>query len=69
MGALYGLGFVHAKDRLWQLNFYRLLVNGRLAEILGSAAVPVDTFVRTVGIPRAAKALISALAEEERVAL
>jgi penicillin amidase len=69
MGALYGLGFVHAKDRLWQLNFYRLLVNGRLAEILGSAAVPVDFFVRTVGLPRAAKALISALAEEERVAL
>ena len=24
-GAAYGLGFAHAKDRLWQLNFYRHL--------------------------------------------
>ena len=69
MGAIYGLGFVHAKDRLWQLNFYRFLFNGRLAEILGSAAVPVDTFVRTVGLPRTAKAFISVLAEKELVVI
>ncbi len=26
MGAIFGLGFIHAKDRLWQMNFYRHLV-------------------------------------------
>lgn len=25
MGAIYGLGFIHAKDRLWQMHFYRML--------------------------------------------
>jgi acyl-homoserine lactone acylase PvdQ len=24
-GAVYGLGFVHARDRLWHINFFRLL--------------------------------------------
>ena len=55
MGAVYGLGFIHAKDRLWQLYFYRLLVQGRLSELLGSTAVPLDKYVRTIGLPRAAK--------------
>ena len=58
MGSIYGLGFVHAKDRLWQLDFYRYIVNGRLAEVLGSAAVPVDTYVRNIGLPRASRAFI-----------
>ena len=32
-GAMYGLGFVHARDRLWQLNFLRMLGQGRLSEV------------------------------------
>ena len=32
-GAIYGLGFVHARDRLWQLNFLRHLSQGRISEV------------------------------------
>ena len=35
-------GFVHAQDRLWQMDFQRRLVAGRLAEVLGAGAAPVD---------------------------
>ncbi len=32
-GALYGLGAAHARDRLWQMYFFRLLGKGRLSEV------------------------------------
>jgi penicillin G amidase len=51
--ALFALGFVHAQDRLWQLEIQRRLASGRLAEILGPAALPSDRLFRTVGIVRA----------------
>jgi penicillin amidase len=39
-------GFVAAQDRLWQLDLWRRVAEGRLAEILGPGAVPRDTFAR-----------------------
>ena len=44
-GAIFGLGFIHAKDRLWQINFYRYLVMGRLAELIGPMGVPIYRYV------------------------
>jgi acyl-homoserine lactone acylase PvdQ len=32
-GSIYGLGFVQARDRLWQLHFFRLLSQGRVSEV------------------------------------
>jgi len=54
--ALFGLGYVHAQDRLWQMELQRRIGHGRLAEVLGAAALPQDRFLRTVGFGRAAKA-------------
>jgi acyl-homoserine lactone acylase PvdQ len=54
--ALFGLGYVHAQDRLWQMEFQRRLGNGRLAEILGDAGLPTDRLFRTVGLQRTAAA-------------
>src|SRR5262245_37486399 len=54
--ALFGLGYVHAQDRLWQMELQRRIGHGRLSEVLGSAALPQDRFLRTVGFGRAAKA-------------
>ena len=54
--ALFGLGYVHAQDRLWQMEFQRRIGNGRLSEVLGEAALPQDRFLRTVGFGRAARA-------------
>lgn len=39
-------GFVAAQDRLWQLDLWRRVAEGRLAEVLGPGAVPRDTFAR-----------------------
>jgi penicillin amidase len=47
-------GFVHAQDRLWQLEFSRRLVAGRLAEILGEIALPLDRWMRTLTLRRVA---------------
>jgi len=53
--ALFGLGYVHAQDRLWQMEFQRRIGHGRLSEIFGDATVPQDRFLRTVGFGRAAR--------------
>jgi penicillin amidase len=54
--ALFGLGYAHAQDRLWQMEFQRRIGYGRLCEIFGAAALPQDRFLRTVGFGRAARA-------------
>src|SRR3954454_6902625 len=56
LDALFGLGYVHAQDRLWQMEFQRRIGHGRLSEVLGSATLPQDRFLRTVGFGRAARA-------------
>ena len=52
--ALFALGYVHAQERLWQMEFQRRAAQGRLAEILGTPALKTDRLLRTVGIARAA---------------
>ena len=51
----FALGYVHAQDRLWQLEFQRRVANGRLAEFMGEAAYDNDRLMRTLGIARAAR--------------
>lgn len=53
--AYFGLGFAHAQDRLWQMEFNRRLVAGRLAEVLGPPALETDRFFRTLGLWRHAE--------------
>jgi penicillin amidase len=53
--ALYGLGYAHAQDRLWQMEFQRRAAFGRLSEVLGSRTVPGDRFFVTLGLGRAAR--------------
>ncbi|MEM9156427.1 MAG: TIGR03118 family protein, partial [Cyanobacteria bacterium P01_F01_bin.33] len=45
-----GLGFVHAFDHLWQMDFRRRVAAGRLAEIVGPRAVEQDILQRTLGL-------------------
>jgi len=47
-------GYVHAQDRFWQMEFWRRIGSGRLAEILGESALPDDRFIRTLGWHRTA---------------
>lgn len=54
--AAFGLGFVHAQDRLWQLETHRRIGSGRLAEAFGAPALETDKFLRALGVRRAAAA-------------
>ncbi len=53
---IYSMGFVHAQDRLWQLEKMRRVTKGRLAEAFGEKMLPLDTYLRTIGFNRFAKA-------------
>jgi len=44
------LGYVHAQDRLFQMEMVRRLAKGELAEILGPKLVEIDRLYRTLGI-------------------
>lgn len=48
-------GYVHAQDRFWQMEFWRHVSAGRLAEIAGEPLVESDKFIRTMGWNRLAK--------------
>lgn len=52
--AAYLNGWVHAQDRLFQMDENRRTASGTLAELLGTAALPTDIQLRTLGLRRAA---------------
>src|SRR6476620_4787523 len=54
-------GFCHGQDRLWQLDFYRRAVSGRVAEMAGEEGLPIDRLMRTLGIRRTAEREAAAL--------
>jgi penicillin amidase len=62
-------GFVHAQDRLWQLELNRRLATGRLSEIFGPVALETDRAIRTFGFPRLAQADWTNAAEEVALAI
>ena len=51
----FAMGYVHAQDRLWQLEMQRRTGQARLAEIVGEAAIGTDRFLRTLGLYRVAE--------------
>src|SRR5690606_12532701 len=46
------LGYVHAQDRLFQLEMMRSVGSGTLSEFLGKDLLEIDQFFLTLGIPR-----------------
>jgi penicillin amidase len=64
--AHFGLGYAHAQDRLWQMEFQRRIGNARLSEVLGEATIQTDTFLRTLGPARAAASAWSRLGPSAR---
>jgi len=57
--AWFGLGYAHAQDRLWQMEFQRRVAKGRIAELLGERAFEIDKLMRTLGLGRAAERAVS----------
>ncbi|MBX9791185.1 MAG: penicillin acylase family protein [Pirellulales bacterium] len=51
------LGWIHARDRLFQMDLFRRQASGTLAEVLGSDRVGSDTLMRQLGIRRGCQAM------------
>ena len=59
--AMVALGYVHAQDRLWQMELMRRIAPGRLSEIFGSVALQNDMFFAGLGIEEASEIAIAKL--------
>jgi len=51
------LGYLHASNRLWQMDLYRRVASGLTAEILGKDGLREDILVRQLGIRRGCEEL------------
>lgn len=64
--AAFALGFAHAQDRSWQMEFNRRLMRGELSEILGEATLPTDKLMRTLGLMQVAQQQLDQLPADVR---
>jgi len=55
------LGFVHARDRMFQMELMRRAASGRLSEIAGPPTLPMDRMMRVLGLRRRAEADLALL--------
>jgi penicillin amidase len=55
------LGYLHAQDRLWQMELIRRIAPGRLSEIFGKDLVETDAFFKGLGIEENAQKSIAKL--------
>ncbi|HEY8288323.1 MAG TPA: penicillin acylase family protein [Acetobacteraceae bacterium] len=63
------LGFVHARDRMFQMELMRRAASGRLSEIAGPAALPIDRMMRTLGLRQSAITDMATLPADTRAML
>lgn len=61
------LGYVHAQDRLWQMELIRRIAAGRLAEIFGEKLIETDTFMSGLGIEESAQETIQNLEKQSEM--
>jgi len=52
--ALFAQGFVTAQDRMVQMELFRRIAGGRMAEVVGKSALSMDIFMRDLGLYRVA---------------
>jgi len=64
--ATIALGYLHARDRMFQMEAMRRGAEGRLAEIAGSPALRLDRFTRTLGLAQRARDDLAVLSPEAR---
>lgn len=64
--AFTSLGFVHAQDRLWQMELMRRIAPARLSEVFGDATVDTDRFFAITGIDEASEATVQTLDKNSR---
>src|SRR5690348_11516316 len=62
----YAQGYVHAQERLWQMELNRRISSGRLCEIFGEVALEADRFARRLGMHRSAASALEMLPAHSR---
>ncbi len=62
-------GYVHAQDRLWQMDLARRAAGGRLSEVFGGTTLSADRLWRTLGARRVAGEELARLDPETAEAL
>jgi penicillin G amidase len=63
------LGYLHARDRLWQMDLLRHAAEGRLSELFGARTVSTDRRFRDLELARLATARLAAVGPATRAAL
>jgi penicillin amidase len=62
-------GYVHAQDRMWQMEVWRHISSGRLSELFGASQLETDRFIRALDWRGAAERDLAALSPDARAAL
>ena len=65
----YGLGFVHAQDRLWQMLMLRRTAQGRLSEVFGRRTLEIDDLMRRLDFSGLARQSLEAYSEDSLAVL
>ncbi len=63
---LTALGFVHAQERLWQMEINRMAGQGRLSELFGDKTISTDRFIHSIGLYESAQSSVASLDEPDR---
>jgi penicillin amidase len=63
------LGYIHARDRMFQMELMRRAASGRLSELVGPATLPIDKQMRVLGLGRLAEGDLAAQSPETRALL
>lgn len=69
MDAWAALGWLHARDRMFQMEMMRRTGAGRLSELIGAPGLRLDRYMRLLGLSQVAEADHARLPEETRAAL
>jgi penicillin amidase len=62
-------GYLHAQDRFWQMDFWRHIGSGRLAEMFGEGQLDTDRFLRTLGWARVVEQELGLASKDTRTIL
>ena len=62
-------GYVHAQDRFWQMDFWRHIGSGRLAEMFGESQLDTDMFLRSLDFVGLSESELESMAPKVRTIL
>lgn len=64
--AVFALGYIHARDRLFQMELSRRAGLGRLSQVFGEETLEFDKMFRTAGIARTAEKILAGASPETK---